>query len=194
MIVPATISERLAASALVGYLAAVEATLKPLFPDITVRQHPGRIDVSDIVEKDIFTPPMIALAAVKWKLDGDLAGSWDLPVEAAAYIVTEDMALGGRAWRRQEVAHALSVGLLGVLGDLDASRWGLLRIAPPQKVEARPLFTSEVFAKGAAYYVVTWEQTLKGFGSSPLERPPIAEPQIFDFDGEPVDDSDGAPV
>ncbi|HEY0328819.1 MAG TPA: hypothetical protein VGC77_06925 [Rhodopseudomonas sp.] len=194
MIAPATLSERLAASTLVGYLAAIEAALKPLFPDVTVRQHPGRIEISDIVEKDIFNPPMIAVTAAKWRLDTNLDGSWNLPIETVAYVVTEDVAIGGRAWRRQEVAHALSIGLLDVLGDLNASRWGLRSINAPQKVEARPLFTSETFAKGSAFYVVTWEQTLSAIGASPLTRPAIAAPQILDSEGVPIDDSDEAPV
>ncbi|MBB5046790.1 hypothetical protein HNR60_001538 [Rhodopseudomonas rhenobacensis] len=194
MIAPATIPQRLERAALVRFLNAVEAALKPLFPDVTVRQHPGRIDVSDIIDKDIFNPPMIAVSASRWKLDGDLDGSWSLAIEPVAYIVTEDAAFGGKLVRRQEIAHALSQGLLEVLGDLNAHRWGLQSIGSPKKVEVRPLFTSETFAKGAAYYVVTWEQTLSNIGASPLARPVIAEPQFVDFDGEPIDVSDGAPV
>ncbi|KPF98809.1 hypothetical protein IP86_10795 [Rhodopseudomonas sp. AAP120] len=194
MIAPATLAQLLELAPLKRYLDAVEASLKTLFPDITVRQHPGRIDVSDIIEKDIFTPPMLAVAATRWKLDGDLDGSWALEIEPAVYIVTEDMAIGGRAVRRQEIAHALSQGVLAILGDLDAQRFGLTNIGSPQKVEARPLFTSEVYARGSAYYVATWSQTLSGIVESPLVKPAIPAPQITDFDGEPVDASDGAPV
>lgn len=195
MIAPATIAQRLEGAGLKLFLDAVEATLKPLFPDVTVRQHPGKIDVADIIEKDIFTPPMLAIAATRWKLAGDLDGSWDLHIEPAVFIVTEDAAIAGRAFRRQEIAHALSLGVLEVLGDLDAQRWGLARgIGSPDKIEARPLFTSEVYAKGAAYYVVSWSQTLYGFGASPLDPPVIAAPQFEGYDGEPIDDSDGAPV
>jgi hypothetical protein len=190
VIAPATLSERLENSALAGFIAAVEATLKPLFPDVTVRQHPGRLDVSDIIEKDIFNPPMIAIAATRWRETGDLDGSWNLEIETACYVVTEDVAIGGKAWRRQEVAHAISQGLLDILGDLDAPRWSLQSISQPVKVEARPLFTSETFAKGSAYYVVTWEQTLSGFGATPLDRPPIT--QVLGFEGEEIDD--GGPV
>lgn len=195
MIEPATIAQRLDRAALVIFLDAVEARLKVLFPDVTVRQHPGRIDVSDIIEKDVFNPPMLAVAAIRWKFDGDLDGSWNLDVEAAVYVVTADTAVGTKSVRRQEIAHALSQGVLEILGDIDAHRWELpCGISSPEKVEARPLFTSEVFAKGAAYYVVSWTQTIYGFGTSPLERPVISEPQISGFEGEPIDDSDGAPV
>lgn len=194
MIAPRTIAQRLDTAPMKLYLDAVEAALKPLFPGVTVRQHPGRIDISDVIEKDIFTPPMLAVAAVRWKLDGDLDGTWDLDIEPAVYIITEDMAIDGKSVRRQEIAHALSQGVLEILGDLDAQRFGLGSIGSPEKIEARPLFTSETFAKGAAYYVVTWSQKLKGFGTSPLAMPVITEPQIADFDGEPVDDSVGAPV
>jgi hypothetical protein len=195
MIEPATIAQRLDRAALVTFIDAVEARLKVLFPDVTVRQHPGRIDVSDIIEKDIFNPPMLAVAAVRWKFDGDLDGSWNLDVEAAVYVITAETVVGTKSIRRQEVAHALSQGVLEILGDIDAHRWGLqCGISSPEKVEARPLFTSETFAKGAAYYVVSWTQTIYGFGTSPLVRPVISEPQFTDFDGEPIDDSAGAPV
>ncbi|ACE99240.1 conserved hypothetical protein [Rhodopseudomonas palustris TIE-1] len=195
MIEPATIAQRLDRAALVIFLDAVEARLKVLFPDVTVRQHPGRIDVSDIIEKDIFNPPMLAVAAVRWKFDGDLDGSWNLDVEVAVYVITAETVVGTKAVPRQEVAHALSLGVLQILGDIDGHRWGLqCGISSPEKVEARPLFTSETFAKGAAYYVVTWTQGLYTLGGSPLDRPEISEPQISDFDGGPVDDSDGAPV
>lgn len=195
MIASATIAQRLEGAGLTVFLGAVEATLKPLFPGVTVRQHPGKIDVSDILEKDVFVPPMLAIAATRWKLDGNLDGSFDIEIEAAVYVVTEDTAIAGKAVPRQEIAHALSQGVLEVLGDFDAQRWGLARgIGSPQKVEARPLFTSEVFAKGAAYYVVSWSQTLCGFGASPLDRPVIAAPQFEGYDGDIIDDSDGAPV
>lgn len=192
MIAPATIAQRLEDAALVQFLDAVEATLKPLFPDVTVRQHPGKIDVSDMIEKDIFVPPMIAVSAAHWRLTGDIGGLWDLSIGAVAYIVTEDMAIGSKLVRRQEIAHALAQGLLEVLGDLDAQRWGLRAINSPEKVEARPLFTSETFAKGSAYYVLSWEQTLSDFGTMPLKQQPFDT--VTDFDGLPVDDSDGAPL
>lgn len=195
MIEPATIAQRLEGAGLKLFLDAVEGSLKSLFPDVSVRQHPGKIDVSDILEKDIFTPPMLAIAATRWKHDLNLDGSFDIEIEAAVYIVTEDAPIGGKVFRRQEIAHALSQGVLEVLGDFDAQRWGLARgISSPQKVEARPLFTSEVFAKGAAYYVVSWSQTLSGFGSSPLDRPVMSAPVFEGYDGEPIDDSAGAPV
>ncbi|MGX7745892.1 hypothetical protein [Rhodopseudomonas parapalustris] len=194
MIAPATIAQRLQDSPLTRYLGAVEASLKSQFPGVTVRQHPGRIDLSDAIEKDIFTPPMMAVAAVRWKFDGDLDGSWDLEVEPAVFIVTEDMAVDGKSVPRQDIAHALSLGVLEILGDLDAQRWGLTSISSPNKIEARPLFTSQTYTKGSAYYAVSWSQTMCGFGSSPLVRPVIAPPQFEDFDGEPIDDSDGAPV
>lgn len=195
MIEPATIAQRLERAALVIFLDAVEARLKVLFPDVTVRQHPGRIDVSDIIEKDIFNPPMLAVAAVRWKFDGDLDGSWSLYVEAAVYVVTAETVVGTKSIRRQEVAHALSQGVLEILGDIDAHRWELkCGISSPEKIEARPLFTSKTFGNGAAFYVVSWSQTLSGFGSSPLDRPVMSAPVFEGYDGEPIDDSAGAPV
>ncbi|MFL9829016.1 hypothetical protein, partial [Rhodoplanes sp. SY1] len=170
MIAPATIAERLAASRLVGFLPAIEAALKPLFPDVTVRSHPGRIDVSDLIEKDIFLPPMIAVALTRWRGPVGVGGDWKLALECAAYVVTQDVAIGGRATPRQEVAFALSHGILDVLADFGTARWGLQNIGSPEDAEARPLFTSETFAKGAAFYAVTWKQALFGLGADPLFR------------------------
>lgn len=194
MIAPLTIAQRLAASRLVGFLPAIEGTLKPLFPGVTVRSHPGRLDVSDLIEKDIFLPPMIALALTRWRGPVAVDSSWRIAVECAAYVVTEDMAVGGRMVPRQEVAHALSHGLLDILADLDVPRWGLPAITSPERAEARPLFTSETFAAGAAYYVVTWEQSLIGLGADPLARVLIGEPVEAMWDGqvETVDDGDPA--
>ncbi|NJL32992.1 MAG: hypothetical protein HC893_02995 [Chloroflexaceae bacterium] len=194
MIAPQTISQRLAASRLVGLLPAIEGALKPLFPDVTVRAHPGRIDVSDLIEKDIFLPPMIAVALTRWRGPVAVDGSWRIEVECAAYIVTEDMAVAGRAVPRQEVAHAIGHGLLDILADLDAPRWGLPAITSPERAEARPLFTSETFARGAAYYVVTWEQSLIGLGADPLARVLVADPVLAAWDGgdEPVDEGGAA--
>jgi hypothetical protein len=190
MIAPLTIAQRLAASRLVGLLPAIEGTLKPYFPGVTVRSHPGRVDVSDLIEKDIFAPPMIAVALTRWRGPVAVDGSWRIEVECAAYIVAEDMAVVGRAVPRQEVAHALSHGLLEILADLDAPRWGLTAITSPERAEARPLFTSETFAKGAAYYVVTWEQALIGFGADPLARVLVEGEAlaVWDSAAEPIDD------
>jgi hypothetical protein len=170
MIAPATIAERLAGSRLVGFLPAIEAALKPLFPGVTVRSHPGRIDVSDLIEKDIFLPPMIAVALTRWRGPVGVGGDWTLALECAAYVVTEDMAIAGRATPRQEVAFALSHGLIAVLADWETARWGLSSITAPEDAEVRPLFTSETFAKGSAFYAVTWKQSLIGLGPDPLAR------------------------
>ncbi|MDC7787361.1 hypothetical protein PQJ75_13560 [Rhodoplanes sp. TEM] len=196
MIAPATIAERLAASRLVGFLPAVEAGLKPLFPGVTVRSHPGRIDVSDLIEKEVFLPPMIAVALTRWRGPIVVDGSWRLTVECAAYVVTEDMAVAlagpngpARATPRQEVAFALSHGVLDVLADWETARWGLQSITSPDKAEARPLFTSETFGKGAAFYAVTWEQSLFGFGADPLVRVLVSGMEaVRDGTAEAIDD------
>ncbi|WP_170145873.1 hypothetical protein [Rhodoplanes elegans] len=193
MIGPATIAERLAASRLVGFLPAVEAALKPLFPGVTVRSHPGRIDVSDLIEKDIFLAPMIAVALTRWRGPVGVGGDWRLGLECAAYVVTEDMASDGRVTPRQEVAFALSHGILDVLADFTTSRWGLQSITSPEDAEARPLFTSETFAKGSAFYAVTWKQSLIGLGPDPLARVLVSDVEaVLDGAAEPVDE--GGPV
>jgi hypothetical protein len=189
VIAPASIAQRLAASRLVGLPGAIEAALKPLFLGVTVRQHPGRIDISDLLEKDMFKAPMIAVALTRWRGPLAVDGSWRIDVECAAFVVTEDMALAGKRVPRQEVAHAISHGLLEVLSDFDVPRWGLQAITLPERAEARPLFTSETFAKGAAYYVVSWEQALVGLGTDPLARALVSSVEaVWDGAAEPIDD------
>jgi hypothetical protein len=170
MITCRTLVERLADARLAQLAPAVEATLKPLFPDVSVVTLAGKIDVSDVIEGSIFQPPVIAVTLTRWRGPVDVGGGFAVPVELAAYVVTEEMAIGDLAVRREVVAHALSMGLLEILADLDTPRWGLDRISSPEDAEARPIFTAHAYAQGVAYYAVTWRQHLLGLGTDPLAR------------------------
>lgn len=165
MIAPMTIAQRLAAARLGLMPDAIAATLRPLFPDVTVRTHPGRIDVADIIAGDIFMPPMIAVTVTEWSGDGQVPGQFDVVAECAAYIVTEETVVANKAVGRDQVGLALALGVMAVLNDMDAPRWGLADITGPRDQRGRALFTALSYAKGVAYYAVTWKQTLFAEGA-----------------------------
>lgn len=163
MIAPLTIAERLAASRVIGVQKAIVATLKPLFPGVAIRRHAGRMDLADFVEQDLYKAPTIAVAAARVRAARHLEGTYAVPVEWAAYLIVEDMAVGERRVDRDEVGHAIGLGLLDVLNDQTAPRWGLSDITDPldePQPELRPLFTATTFARGAALYAVSWHQGL----------------------------------
>ncbi|CAA0101296.1 Uncharacterised protein [Starkeya nomas] len=198
MIAPRTLAQRLEDARVAQLVAAIVATLKPLFPGVEVRELPGRIDISDIIAGDIFPPPMIGVTFQRVRQPINVGGSFDLPVELVAYIVTEEMAIGSRAERRETIAHALGFGLFEILADPDLTlpRWGLTSISLPEDAEMRPLVTAASFGKGVGYYTLTWRQSLKGLGGDPLERMPYTAVEAVE-DGEIVlfpPDLSGAPV
>lgn len=189
MIMPRTLAQRLTESRLAGLPAAVRDTLRPLFPDVAVQTMAGKLDVSDLLDGETFQPPLIAVTLTRWRAPVAVDGSWSVPVDLAAYVVTADMAVGAKALRREEVAWAICHGLLVILSDLDMGRWGLSLITLPDEAEARPVFTSQTFAKGVGYYAVTWRQRLLGEGDDPLARTLITQ---TNWPEHPIDD-DGWP-
>lgn len=196
MITPRTLAARIQEARLAQLLPAIEGTLKPLFPDVSVKSLAGKIDMSDVIEGSVWQPPVIAVALTRWRAPVGVGGGYQVPVDLAAYVVTEDMAIGALATRRETAAHALTMGVLEILADLDVPRWGLINITSPEEAEARPVFTAAAYAKGTAYYAVTWRQSLISLGSDPLARVPYTDVESVE-DGEavtwPVDLSE-APV
>lgn len=196
MIAPRTLAQRLADARVAQLVTSIVATLRPLFPDVEVRELPGRIDISDIIAGTIFAPPMIGVTFSRVRQPIHVDGSYDLPVELVAYIVTEEMAINGRSERREAIAHAIGFGLFELLAGYDAPRWGLTSIRLPEEAEMRPLVTSESYAKGVAYYALTWRQALLGMGADPLARMPYTGAEAVE-DGAVVEfpaDLSGAPV
>lgn len=196
MIAPQTLAQRLAGARLPGLLTAVEGTLKPLFPGVSVRTLAGKVDMSDVVEGSVFAAPAIAVTLTRWRAPPDVSGGYALEVDLAAYVVTEETVVGARAVRREAVAHALTAGLIDILADDDASRWGLRSISAPQAAEARPVFTAESYAKGTAYYAVTWRQSLVEMRATPLARMPYGAVESIE-DGTVTgwpEDLSGAPA
>lgn len=172
MIEARTLAERISSTRLAALPTAVADTLRPLFPDLTVRTHPGRIDVADVAAGDIFNPPMIAVSVISAGGPVQVAGQFDLVAECAAYVITQEMAIDSRSTPRDQVALAICQGLLEILADMDAPRWGLPSITSPTDMRAQPLFTAISYEKGFCFYAVTWRQTLFAEGQ-PMD-PPMA--------------------
>lgn len=179
MIAPATIAQRLTASRLVVLHRAVVANLAPLFPGVTVRRHPGRIDIGDLLKKDIVPAPALLVAISRIRPPRDMEGSYQLAVDFAAYAIAEDTVVAGKRAERDEVGHVLADGVLAVLRDEQAPRWGLQDITDPldePQPEMRPLFSALDFERGVAVYATTWSQALIGRGGP-----------VFDFEPLPQD-------
>ena len=185
MIAARTLSERLAVARLAALPDAMTAILRPLFPDVTVRTHPGRIDVADVVAGDIFQPPMIAVSVIGATAPVQVPGQYDIVAECAAYVVTEEMAISGRSTPREQVALALCHGLLDILADFQTPRWGLGDITRPAEMRAQPLFTALSYQKGFCFYAVTWRQTLFAEGA-PMTPPMPTERLETIEDGETI--------
>jgi hypothetical protein len=171
-----TLNNILKASRLFEYRAGIAATLAAELPGIEVVTHPGKIDISDIVEGDSFHAPSIHIAVAEVrKPDHVVSGLRDVPVKVAFYIVTEDIAIDDKLVTRDELGLALGDLISDIAAEPKLSRWGLEDIAYPEDVVFRPLLTSKTFKRGTAYYVVTFSQKLTGRGEhiwSPDEMPP----------------------
>lgn len=185
MIAARTLPERLAAARLAALPDAMVATLRPLFPGVTVRTHPGRIDLADVAAGDIFLPPMIAVSVIGMTAPVQTPGQYEIGAECAAYVVTEDLVIADRSTRREEVALALCHGFLDILADFETPRWGLSDIASPAEMRAQPLFTALSYKKGLCFYAVTWRQTLFAEGQ-PMTPPMLTERLETVEDGETV--------
>lgn len=138
---------------------AIIAALKEYFSDIEVRAHIGKLDIGDVIEKAVFNPPTIAVAATRMTSDSRLSGADDLIVQLTAYVVTEDLMVSGRRVNRDELAIAICEAILVLLSDPEVPHW-VDGVGPPDDIVSQPLFTMANFQKGVVYYAVTWRQTL----------------------------------
>lgn len=139
---------------------AAVAGVATLFADIEVKSHPGKLDMSDVLKKGVFTAPSIHIAASRIMPDGRLSASDDFTLEMTAYVVAEDVMVSGARVERDEMALAICEALLTALSDDDFARWGLQDIGCAEEPKAAPLFTIKSFTEGAVYWAVTWKQTL----------------------------------
>ncbi|MGX5775549.1 hypothetical protein [Methylorubrum zatmanii] len=164
-IAPVTLSEMLASTGLEDLRKTVVARLKALLKGVTVVEHPGKLDINDVLAKAIVTAPGVAIGWVRIREARDLDQGYSLGIDFVAYIVAENYAdqAGKRAFDRTAVAMAIGAQLLLILSDEDTATWGLGGVAPPAAdpgPEMRPVFTMKSADQGASLYVVTWTQWL----------------------------------
>jgi hypothetical protein len=142
--------------------SACAETLAGLFPDVTVRSHIGKLDISDLLNRDFINAPAILVAVTRVRTEDRMSHDRDLPVQLTAYIIVEDTAVGDPPLRfaRDEVGYALGDALLAALRTDTIARWGLEDIGYPDSPELVPTFTMATFERGTAVYAVSWMQTL----------------------------------
>ena len=166
-----SIEALVAASRLLGLRKACAASLAPLFPEVEVREHIGKLDVSDLVSKEFVAAPAILVAATRASTVDRLSHDRDRPVKMSAYVIAEDQAFGAppRRFDRDEIGYALGEAVLAVLQDDGLSRWGLADLGYPEEPELAPLFTMKTFERGVVVYAVSWQQTLYDCGAPYLD-------------------------
>lgn len=195
-IAPATLSQMIASSRLEATKAAILASLRLLMKGVTIVSHPGKLDINDVMEKAIVSAPGIALGWSRLRGQRDIGGSFGVPVDWAAYIVTEDFAdtkaTPPRRIERDVLALAIGNHLLRILHDADTPYWGLTGISEPSTEappEMRPVLTMKSAESGTAIFVVTWTQYLLFEGASFFGGPtpavrsvPDGIPEGMEFD------------
>ncbi|MBT9293336.1 hypothetical protein [Prosthecodimorpha staleyi] len=190
---PVSLADLVAADPLGTLKAAIVARLATLITGIAVASHPGRLDISEVTERAIVQAPGIAVGWSRIRGAQMLDGSVHLPIDWVAYLVVADKAIGTRAVDRERIGLALGRRLLQILPDRDAATWGLTGVTPPAVdpgPEFRPLFTVSDAAKGAAYYAVTWTQSLIDQGTGLFDGPEPLGTEVLDGDGRPAIDFD----
>lgn len=114
-------------------------------------------------------------------------GGWHAAIDWTAYVVTDDRAIDNRRVERDQVANAIGLRLLKILGDPDEQLWQIAGITPPEAVDFKPFFTVKDVAQGMAYYAVTWRQTVVALGAglwADLPTGQVTEDGTIQFDGE----------
>ncbi|MGF3027837.1 hypothetical protein ACQVP2_34220 [Methylobacterium aquaticum] len=182
-IAPATLSEMIASTGFEEVRKAAVAELARLLKGVTVMSHPGKLDMNDVLAKAVVSAPGVAVGWGRLRAVRDLGGTYGLPLDFVAYIVTEDRAVGaGAAARRVErdlVAIAIGTRILRILADPDTASWGLTGLSAPlpdPEPEMRPVFTMKTAEQGTALFVVTWTQMLVDQGPALFggPTPPVA--------------------
>ena len=169
MIAPMPLAALLAADPLAPIKTAIRDRLATLLPGVTVVSHPGKIDISEVVGKSVVAAPGIAVGWSRIRALRIIDGGHQLAVEWTAYVVVEDAAIAGRRVEREALGLAIGSRLVAILEDPGSHTWGCGNLLPPEadpRPELRPMFTVRDMTAGAAYYAVTWTQTLVDQGAS----------------------------
>ncbi len=197
MIAPLALVDLIAADPLGSVKEAVRARIAALLPGLTVVSHPGKIDISEVVGKSVVATPGIAVGWSRIRATRIIDGAHHLVVEWTAYVVVEDAAIGGRRVERETLGLAIGARLVAILEDADSQTWGRGNVLPPEadpRPELRPMFTVRDVAAGAAYYAVTWTQTLIDQGQSLFvgETPDLESVTDAPTDADVTFSADGA--
>lgn len=169
MIAPAALADLVAADPLAPIKTAIRDRIAQAMPGVTVVSHPGKIDISEVVGKSVVTAPGVAVGWSRIRVGRIIDGGHGLTVEWTAYVVVEDASIGGRRVEREALGLAIGSRIVALIEDADSHTWGCGNLLPPEadpRPELRPMFTVRDLAAGAAYYAVTWTQTLVDRGAS----------------------------
>lgn len=167
MIAAKTLSELLTEDPLAPVQAAIVRTLDQLLQGVRVVSHPGRVDLSELLEKTVASAPGVGIGWSRVRRAMVLDGSYGAHVEWVAYIVAEARAIGGKRIEKEEIGLAIGTQILRILADEEACFWGRGGILPPEQQpapELKPLFTVRDASNGTAYYTVTWTQLVADIG------------------------------
>ncbi|PIO98584.1 hypothetical protein [Pleomorphomonas carboxyditropha] len=193
MMEPATLAQILAADPLEAWQAAIVARLDALFPGVTVKAHPGKIDISQMIAKTIVPAPGIAVGWSRVRSIELINGMVDLTVDWAAYIVVEAKAIENRAVDRDRLGWALGYRMMMILADREETTWSLNKITPPAEQPAPqlvPLYTVADEGRGVGYLAATWSQTLVAQGAGLYDAPAPMLTVTIDDDGRASAEAD----
>lgn len=183
MIAPLSLPGMIAATRVDQCKAAIVARLGELCLGVKVVAHPGKLDINDVLAKAVVTAPGIAVGLSRVRGRRDIGGTFSMPVDWSAYLVTEDYGDRSvqppRSVAREIVAYGIANHLLRILADPDVASWGLGGIGEvwsEPAPELRPLVTMKTAEQGTAVFAVTWTQELvlegRGFFDGPT--PPMS--------------------
>ncbi|WP_319775494.1 hypothetical protein [Breoghania sp.] len=152
---------------------AIVAGLAARLGGVSVKGHPGKLDIYDVVKGDIVQAPGVAVGWSRLQGARQIDMSYVSRVDWTAYIVVEDYADTGTRRRtdRDVVGHAIGGEILRMLHDPAVADWGLAGVTLPDGDPApqmKPMFTAQAYERGTAYYAVTWTQTLVDQGLDPF--------------------------
>lgn len=172
-VAPASLAELLAATRFEEVRTAIVSRLGALLPGVKVISHPGKADIDDVIGKAVVAAPGIALGWTRIRSVRDLGGTYGVPVDWMAYLVTEDYADRStnppRSVARDAVASAIGGRLLRILADPDAASWGLTGITPPfpdPEPFMQPVMTTKAGDNATALFVVSWTQAILDQGEA----------------------------
>jgi hypothetical protein len=168
-----TLDQLIAADRMSRLRDAIVATLSAEFDGVSVVAHPGKLDVYDVVKREVVSAPGVAVGWSRVQAPRQIDGSFVMPIDWSAYVVAEDHAdlTSRRRIGRDVVAHAIGAHILRLLNDPDLSSWGLANVTPPVAdpgPQLKPLFTAKAYEKGTVFYAVTWTQGVVDLGSDLL--------------------------